>query len=771
MLTSINDVDINKIESSVLIEYLRIKREYPDCVVLFQIGKFFLTFFEEAKLFSQLTGFVLNARNFKGVGQIIQCGFNASVNPEYYIKLLLKKGRRVCLCPEFKDKNGDSYRELVRIYTSGTVIESEFLDANENNYILAVCKTDEKVYIAYADVSTGQFYRSKGEYSEAIIEIEKIEPSEILIMDSQKDDFVNLLSRFNTVLLNDNYSDDCPKANIEKYCKLTQKEFCSKLDESIDYEINNYLSMDLITRKSLELTKNKRFSKKKGSLLWFLDYTKTSMGARLLKKFINEPLLNIEKINKRQEAVKELIENPDSLALCVNVLQNFCDLSRGCSRISNQTILPKDLLNLANNSMFLEGLDNVCSKFKTPLLKLNKQKLDEIINFATQVQMAIKEDASPELKGGNIIKDGYNAELDYIKNQLSKLDKNLAKYEDELKNKFDIKKLKIAKNSGIGICIEVPPSSAYKISGDFYKIQEVYTCVRFTNEKLREIQKDYSDLTLKANKIEYKLYCELRSFSTQFVDAIRALAHEIAVIDVYISYAKSALDYNLVCPNFDSDGIYVNDGFHPCLLKLQNDVVKNDTKMNNGDIFIITGPNMSGKSTYLKHNAFIVLLSQIGAYVPACKATISIVDKIFFRQSSTDDIVNSNSSFMIEMNDLKFILDNATDFSLVLLDEPAKSTSEKEGGAIARAVCEYLIQKTNSKIMVATHNLELTKMENDFPKRALNFVIGDNEFCSSTVIDRKIKRGVVKSSLALNTAKLAGFPEEVLELAKKYVFM
>ena len=246
------------------------------------------------------------------------------------------------------------------------------------------------------------------------------------------------------------------------------------------------------------------------------------------------------------------------------------------------------------------------------------------------------------------------------------------------------------------------------------------------------------------------------------------LSNEIARIDVYVSYAKVAIENDLVCPSFNTNGIYIKDGFHPSLFKIQNSVVKNDTQMNNGDTFIITGANMSGKSTYLKHNAIIVLLSQIGAYVPAKEANISIVDRIFFRQSSTDDIVNSNSSFMIEMNDLKFILENVTDYSFVLLDEPAKSTNAKEGGAISRAVCEYLIQKTSAKIMVATHNLELTKIEKLFPQRVYNYVIGNNNVSETIIYDRKIRRGIVDSSFAINTAILAKLPEEVISLAKKY---
>lgn len=768
MLSSIKELDVNSIESSTLIEYLRIKGENPDCVILFQIGKFFLTFFEEAKLFSQLTGFILNARTFKGTGDIMQCGFNASSNPNVYIKLLLKEGYRVCLCPEYKNENGKSFRRLTRIYTAGTTFEADFLDCDENNYILAACKSGKEINIAYADVSTGQFYRTKGEYAEAKIEIEKIEPSEVLILKSQKEHFENIINKYNTILLDDNFSPDCPKFNIEQYCKLTQKDFCSKLDEIIDYEIDNYLSMDEITRKTLELTKNKRFLKKKGSLLWFLDYTKTSMGARLLKKNINEPLLNIKKIQQRQEAVRELLNNPKIIESCIEVMKKFCDLQRTCSRISNQTILPKDLLSLAQNSVFLEELSLICANVDSYLLKLNKSKVDKILDFAYEIQTAIKNDASSELKNGNIIKDGYNGELDFIRSQLYKYDKELDKYEQELRKKYGIKNLKITKSIGIGFCVEVTPSNAHKLIDKFYKIQEIYNCIRFTNDKLREIQKEYSDLILKANKLEYKLYCEIRLFCTQFVGIIRTLAQEIANIDVYVSYAKAALDNGLVCPSFNEDGIYIQNGFHPSLLKLQNAVIKNGTNMDNGNVFVITGANMSGKSTYLKHNAIIVLLSQIGAYVPADKADISIVDKIFFRQGSTDDIVNSNSSFMIEMNDLKFILENITNNSLVLLDEPAKSTNAKEGGAIARAVCEYLIENTNAKIMVATHNLELAKMEKMFPQRVYNYVIGESDASKTIVFDRKLRRGVVDSSFAINTAILAKFPDKIIQLAKKY---
>lgn len=771
MLHFSNEINRNNLKNSVLMEYFQIKDENPECIILFQIGHFFETLFEDARLFSEISGLNLGVRHFSGIGDVIQSGFPLPCDVNIYIRQLLNNGYKVCLCPEFKDEDNICHRRVVRTFTKGTIIESELLESSENNYILVLCKTKKnKFQIAYADVSTGQFYKTSGEFEEIRIEIEKIEPCEVLLLKSQEKSFKDVVTKYNVTFIEDEIceKDINVEALIKQYCRKTQREFCTKLDEIIEYNIDNYLSMDEITRRNLELTRTKRFLKKKGSLLWFLNYTKTPMGIRLLKKYMSEPLLSVEKITNRQDAVCELIETPELLDSFERVMQDFCDLSRGCTKISNETVYPKDLYSIAQNSTPLEELHALCNGTKSNLLKLDEKKIEDTINFAGEIKRAIKQDAASELKSGGIIKEGYCANLDYLRDKFEKCKKDMDNYQESERKRLNIKNLKVSHANVFGFYIEVTSPNAHKVSSDYLKKQVLTTCVRYTTEKLQDLEQKYSTLKVKINEMEYDLYCEIRRHAMQFVDTIRTLAKQIARIDVLVSYSRCAIENNLVRPVFNESGIFITDGFHPSLIKLKNEIVKNDTNIKNGEMIVMTGANMSGKSTYLKYNAIIALLSQIGSFVPAKNADMTIVDKIFVRQGSTDDIINNNSSFMVEMNDLKFIIDNITNSSFVLLDEPAKSTNATEGGAIARAFCEYLLKNYQAKILVATHNLELTKIENVFPNRAYNYVIGNSDVSQVTISDRRIKRGIINSSLAINTATLAKLPREIIQNAKMY---
>lgn len=769
MIHSIYEINRSELQHQILLEYFEIKDKYSDCIVLFQLGHFFETFFEDAKIVSDITGITLGSRSFAGIGEIVQAGFNIKGDLYSHIKHILAHDLKICVCPVFKDKNGNVLRKVERIYTSGTIIESELLEATENSYIAALYKENNNVKLAYADVSTGQFYLSEGTLTEVEIEIEKIEAKELLILDAQKEFFKTIAKKNNTTFLID--KSKSAQDIIENYCAFTQKSFQAKLNEPIKYEIKNYLSMDEVTRRNLELTRTKRYLKKKGSLFWFLKYTKTPMGTRLLKKYIDEPLLDVEKIKKRQEAVSEFVQDVVLLEKLEDIMQDFSDLSRSCTKISNQTIYPKDLYIIAQNSQTLTKIMELCEKLDSALLKLSKTKINEIVEFAGEIKKAIKKDASEELKSGGIILDGYCANLDFLRNELLKCENEIKKYQESESKRLNIKSLKILKSGILGFYIEITSPNVAKISKDYLKKQTLTNCSRYTTEKLQNFEIEYSSLKHQINQLEYELYCEIRSRSIYFVDIIRDLAHEIAQIDVIASLARCAIDNKLMCPKFNCDEIQIKNGFHPSLIKLNNEIVKNDTNIKNGATVILTGANMSGKSTYLKYNAIIVLLSQIGAFVPAEYASTTIIDKIFVRQGSTDDIINNNSSFMVEMNDLKHIVDNVTDSSLIILDEPAKSTSAKEGGAIARAFCEYILKNYKAKTIVATHNLELAKIETMYPDRAFNYVIGNSDISETEINDRKIKRGVINSSLAINTAALADLPLEIISAAKKYALV
>lgn len=760
--------NINKKEvlSNTLKDYILIKEENPDCIILFQMGTFWEAFFEDAKILSSLTGMVLGARKFKGIGEVAQCGFSTQKSLVCYIKLLLSNGYKVCLCEEYIDDYGSQRRKVIRTYTKGTIIENEFLESNENNYILALNKENEIIELSYADVSTGQFFKTKGSIEEIRLEIEKIEPNELLILKKDEIFFDEIIKKYGAVILNNEFYSQKVENIITNYCKFTQKDFCIKLSAASAYDINNYLIMDEVTRQNLELTRTKMYSKKKGSLFWFLNNTKTPMGARLLKKYLSEPLLNIEKIKQRHEAIDELIKNPTLIGKLGNVLQNFCDLSRICARISNSTIYPRDLYRIATNSSTLENLNNILTKLNSPLLKLNSKDLEQTLKLYNELKNAINENTQDELKNGGIIKDGYNANLDYLRNEVLNIEKEIKTYETKERKRLDVEKLVIENSKVIGYYIELPNSKTQKAPKEYFKKQALSNHTRYSTEKLKEIEEKIFNLKYKINELEYMLYCEIREKAKEFIEIIRKLAYEIAIVDVLTSLAKSALDYGFAKPEFNKNHHKIKDGYHPSLLKLNNEIIKNDTNFADNSMIILTGANMSGKSTYLKYNAIICVLAQVGSFVPAKEANITIIDKLFLRQGASDDIINNNSTFMVEMNDIKFILDNITNSSLILLDEPAKSTSAKEGGAIARAFCEYLLENYKTKAIITTHNLEITKVENLYPQKALNFVIGYDG--NSIILNRKIKRGIIDSSLALNTAVLAKLPNEIISKAKIY---
>lgn len=725
-------------------------------------------FYKMQKFISDITGLILGSRNFAGAGIVAQCGFPISVNVNIYIKQLLSSGYKICLCQECSDDNNIKQRKITRIYTKGTLIDNDFLETNENNYILALLKKDNLIQLAYADISTGQFYKTANNYKEIKLEIEKIEPKEILILENQEKYFKELKQKYNITYLNSSFYTENIGDIIEGYCKYTQKDFCPKLDEIKEYSINNFMVMDETTRKNLELTRTKMYLKKKGSLFWFLNYSKTPMGARLLKKYIDEPLLSAKDIKDRQKAVDELINNKKILKNIEKTLEEFCDLSRICAKISNSTIYPKDLLLMALSAIKLENLKSNIQKLNSNLLKLDEQKITYLLDLAYEIIKAIREDATDEITQGGIIKKGYDNNLDYLKKELKNYEQKIISYQNKEKNHLEIEKLKISYTDVLGYYIEIPNTKIQKVTSEYYKKQTLNNCTRFTTEKLNSLEQKILSLKYKINKLEHEIYCNLRKKAGNFVELIRNIAQEIAGIDVFCSLAKCAIANNFTKPNFNNNKIYIENGYHPSLIKLKNEIIKNDSDIKNNSLIVLTGANMSGKSTYLKYNAIICLLAQIGSFVPADYAELTIVDKLFFRQGSTDDIINNNSSFMVEMNDLKFILDNITNSSFVLLDEPAKSTNEKEGGAIARAFCEYIINKYKTKMIIATHNSELTKLEELYQEKAINLVMGNSDFFGM-ISDRKIRHGIINSSMAINTAKLADLPDEIIENAKLYL--
>lgn len=775
MIQNLNQVDKSKIQKTSLFKYIAIKEKCTDGIVLFQSGVFYDSFFEDAVLVSKITDYSLNIKTITAIGDYHQTGVpKASLLQS--VKKLLAENYKVYVCEQYDDERKDTgERYLSRIFTRGTVFEKELLESAENNYILALYYKDNVYYLSYADVSTGQFYKTKGDLKNIKFEIQKIAPKEVLISAQQEEILKELLTDYYIERLDEaQFRDFSIDDVIVNYCQFTQKSFFAVLDEVVEYELETFLMLDNVTRRSLELTRTKKYLKKKGSLLWFLNYTKTSMGARLLKKTLDEPLLDVKLIKKRQNAIGELVNNKELLDKYCAALENFCDLSRICAKLSNSTIQSKELLLIVYCSDNLKKLRDLSKITKSTLLTIDDTKTKKVLELSDEIEKAITKTSFDEDKGmevvvgrKTIIKEGYSAKLDFLRIKLKEELNLLHAYETKLRNKFKIKELIIDVSDTINYYIEVPNNKIKNITDPgFLKKHSSIKFTRYRTDKLEEHALKIQSLAYQVRQLEDSLFNKLREYAKQFIETIRNLAKDIAKIDVLTSLACCALENNLTKPVFNEGGFKIEGAFHPSLIKLNNEIVKNDTLLEDNSMIILTGANMSGKSTFLKYNAIIPILGQIGSFVPAQKSSLTIVDRIFLRQGSTDDIINNNSSFMVEMNDLSFILEHATNRSMILLDEPAKSTSTHEGGAIVKAFLEYILNNFKTKSIIVTHNIDITKLEQKYPSRIFNYTIGSEK---SAFNDRKIRPGVARSSSAIKTAILADLPQEIIKLAEKYL--
>lgn len=747
-------------------EYIDIKEENKEFIILFQIGDFYEIFFEDALLASNFTGLKLIFRQVRNVGKILCVGFKTS-NSNHYIKQLLDNNIKVCVCKQIND--GETIKRIVdRKYTKGTIFEDEFLNNLENNYILAIkqdFKEKDCISLVYADISTGQVFSTSDNIANIMLEINKINPNEMLVLSSQKEAF-KLNEQLNIVYLDENYDNLSAFSILVKYCSVMNLNYLPQINKPVEYQINSFLVLDQTTRQNLELSRTKSLLKKKGSLLWFLNNTMTLMGFRALKKILSEPLVNKNEILNRQKTIQELIDNKDKLDKIREQLSCFSDLMRSSANLSNKTIMPKDLISISLSVEKIQSINQIVQSFESKLLKLNQNNIDKIIDFSELILASIENNSIQDLKSSGIIKDGFNCELDYLRQKLSEKQTEILKYEQNLKTELKSNRLSIKKINSFGYFIEVPKKEKINLPSDFLLKQSLANSSRYTNSKLNKLCIEINSLWVQICNLEYDLYSKIRENVAQYTNTIRELGKNIALIDVFCSFAICAIQNNFVMPKFNYSKISIINGYHPSLIKLRNEIVKNDTELKNGEMIILSGANMSGKSTYIRHNALICILAQIGSFVPADSADLTILDKIFLRQSANDDIINNNSTFMVEMNDFKYILDNLTNNSLVLFDEPAKSTNEKESASISCAYFEYILSKFKAKTIIVTHNKMLTSLEDKYPNNVKNYKIGET-VKNSIIMDRKIKRGVIEKSNAINTAILADLPKEIIEQAIK----
>ncbi len=816
----INTADV-KLEdlTPAMQEYLKIKHQHPDKILLYRLGDFYETFFEDAVIMSKELELTLTGREQGKFGRIPLAGVPAkAVNN--YIEKLVQKNYKVIICDQLEDPKfakGIVKRGVTRIITSGTITESDFLKQNSNNYICALFK-DEKsdMYgFSYADISTGEFKVTQAPLALILSELTRINPTEVLgpsmkakIMPFQivPDEKINLpeeitkiynCSKIPSSVFDENFAENNLKAVFQAnslesfgykryktgfraagallaYVWENMMESVPKFERIEPYELSEYMILDGSTRKNLELTETQRDKSKYGSLLWAVDKTKTNMGARLLKSWLCQPLKNLSDILKRQDVISELVEKNEERLNLGNLLEKIYDIQRLATRMSNSSANPKDFLSLKESLLILPELLEVSKNLAYNPLNPIEQYKDEIFEYAEMIDRTIVENAPAIIKEGGILKEGVSGELDYFRELLTGGEKWLADFEEKEKEKTGIKTLKIGFNKVFGYFIEISNSYLNQIPEGYIRKQTLTNGERFITEELKKHEDDVLSAKFKSTELEYKLFCDFREYSKEFVSKIREIAEYIAECDVYTSLADIAAENNYCRPIIDeSDDFIIKNGRHAVLEKVLplGEYVANDIelKCNAADstqFMILTGPNMAGKSTYMRQNALIAILAQIGSWVPADYAKIGIIDKIFTRVGASDDLTLGQSTFMVEMIETACILNSATERSLILLDEIGRGTSTYDGVAIAWSVAEYIATKVKARCIFATHYHELNVMTKTYPQ-IKNYRITISEENGEIEFLRKIVQGGASKSYGIQVAKMAGLPSSVIKRSEE----
>ena len=817
----INTTDIKVEElTPAMQEYLKIKRQNPDKILLYRLGDFYETFFEDAVTMSKVLEITLTGREQGKFGRIPLAGIPAkSVNG--YIEKLVQKNFKVVICDQLEDPKfakGIVKRGVTRIITSGTLTESEMLNQNSNNYICALFK-DEKSELwgfSYADISTGEFKVTQSSYELILAELARISPTEVIgpskkqdiqpfqIVPEEKidlpDDIVKLYncSKIPASVFDEHFAQNNLKAVFEAnsleafgysryklgfrcagallaYIWENMKENIPKFERIEPYELSEYMILDSSTRKNLELTHTSRDKNKYGSLLWAIDKTKTNMGARLLKNWVCQPLKNVEDINMRQDAVSELVDRNNERLNIANLLEQVSDIQRLSTKISNNSASPRDFVSLKTSLSVLPELLKVTEDFEHNPLETIAKYNDDITEYVDVIDRTINDENTPILlKEGNIIKEGVSGELDYLRDLLTGGEKWIENFSEKEKERTGIKSLKVGFNKVFGYFIEVTNTYLDQIPPEYVRKQTLTGAERFITDELKKHEDEVLNAKFKSTELEYKLFCDFREYSKEFVSTIREISDCIAQCDVFTCLAGVAIENNYTKPIIDSsDDFVVKNGRHPVLEKILplGEYVPNDLELkgNSTDttqFMILTGPNMAGKSTYMRQNALIAILAQMGSWIPADYAKIGVVDKIFTRVGASDDLTLGQSTFMVEMIETACILNSATDRSFILLDEIGRGTSTYDGVAIAWSVAEYIATKIKARCIFATHYHELNVMTQTYPQ-IKNFRITISEENGEIEFLRKVVQGGASKSYGIQVAKMAGLPNAVIKRSQE----
>lgn len=797
--------------SPMMAQYMETKKQYQDCILFYRLGDFYEMFFDDALTASRELEITLTGKECGLEERAPMCGVPYHA-VDSYLSRLVQKGYKVAIAEQMEDPKqakGLVKREVIRVVTPGTITSSQALDETKNNYLMAIVYLGDKMGVSVADITTGDFLVTEvGSERSLFDEINKFSPAEIIYndafamsgisLDEMKDRYHFAVSAVDSHYFQD---ESCRKVLKEhfkvngleglglgdydsgviaagavlQYLYETQKTTMDHLTSIVPYSTGNYMVLDSSTRRNLELLETMREKQKRGSLLWVLDKTRTAMGARLLRTWIEQPLIHKEEILERQKAIEELNMNYISREELREYLNPVYDLERLIGRISYKSANPRDLLAFRNSIAMVPYMKQLLQEFTCANLKALEEEMDPLEDLNDLISRAIAEEPPVTVREGGIIRDGFHEEADRLRHAKTEGKTWLAELEARERDKTGIKNLKVKYNKVFGYYFEVTNSFKDLVPDYFIRKQTLTNAERYTTDELKELEDVILGAEDKLFSLEYELFCQVRDAVGAQVVRIQNTARAIAETDVYASLSTVATRNDYVKPSINEKGvIQIKAGRHPVVEKMMRDdlFVSNDTYLDNGKnrISIITGPNMAGKSTYMRQTALIVLMAQIGSFVPASQANIGICDRIFTRVGASDDLASGQSTFMVEMTEVANILRNATRNSLLILDEIGRGTSTFDGLSIAWAVVEHIsnTRLLGAKTLFATHYHELTELEG-LMSGVNNYCIAVKEQGDDIVFLRKIVKGGADKSYGIQVAKLAGVPDTVINRAKELV--
>ncbi|MCI8590391.1 MAG: DNA mismatch repair protein MutS [Clostridiales bacterium] len=794
--------------SPMMQQYLEIKSNYADSILFFRLGDFYEMFFEDAKTVSAELGLTLTARDSGEEERAPMCGVPYH-SADSYISKLVGLGHKVVICEQMENPSeakGIVRREVVRIITPGTVTENTMLQDNKNNYLCSIFIAEGEAALTFADVSTGDLYTTRvvgDQVSEKVVnELSAYSPSEVIINIAKRANHVlydyffsrpacmvndNALDRFEISMADELIYKQFSKKPAElglvsnpliaavgamlSYINETQRTKISYIKNLNVYADNEYLEIDINARISLELTETMRNRELRGSLLWVLDKTNSAMGARVLRKWVEQPLMNINEIDGRLDAVEELYNNMILRSNIADAMHSVRDLERLMTKVVYGSAGGKDLRAIADTLSLLPSMKHMLNDVSSNNLRVAKEALGDLSDVVALINQAIVDDPPFSIRDGGFIRRGYHEEVDRLHDILENSKGYIESITAREREATGISKLKVGYNKVFGYFIEVTKSSVNLVPDTYIRKQTLANSERYITDELKNLEATILGAAEKVKNIEYELFCELLAQIKVNKERIQEAARGLALLDVYCALAETAFIGNYVRPEINGNkAIEIEEGRHPVVEKLCADryFVPNDTYLDTEQdrLALITGPNMAGKSTYMRQTALLCIMAQIGSFVPATKAKLGLIDKVFTRVGASDDLASGQSTFMLEMNEVGYILKNATERSLIIYDEIGRGTSTFDGMSIARAVAEYTCQKIKAKCLFATHYHELTDLAEELPG-VVNYHIAAKKKNDTVVFLRKIIKGSADDSYGIEVAKLAGLPDSVIRKAKE----